>query len=134
MTRVRGGTNELRIETGRYPITNRDRRLEVHERQCLLCFSGEIEDECHFLLDCARYEDLRVKMFEVVKRVMLKQGEKLEEVRKTEEGKLRLMVGLIGDGETGSDAMDLRFAALVFCKRAMKRRNGLVMSELDQKT
>jgi hypothetical protein len=44
------------------------------------------------------------------------------------------MVGLIGDGETGSDAMDLRFAALAFCKRAMKRRNGLVMSELDQKT
>lgn len=85
-------------------------------------------------MDCARYEDLRVKMFEAVKRVMLKQGEKVEEVRKTEEGKLRLMVGLIGDGETGSDAMDLRFAALVFCKRATKRRNGLVMSELDQKT
>ena len=27
MTRVRGGTNELRIETGRYAITNRDRPL-----------------------------------------------------------------------------------------------------------
>ena len=29
MTRFRGGTNELRIETGRYPfITNQDRRLQ----------------------------------------------------------------------------------------------------------
>src|SRR3954453_8514468 len=40
MTRLRGGTNELRIETGRYPITNRDRRLEIHERRCLLCMCG----------------------------------------------------------------------------------------------
>ena len=45
MTRLRGGTNELRIETGRYPITNRDRRLEVEERRCLICMSVEIEDE-----------------------------------------------------------------------------------------
>ena len=45
MTRLRGGTNELRIETGRYPITNRDRPLEVNERRCLICMSGEIEDE-----------------------------------------------------------------------------------------
>ena len=39
MTRLRGGTNELRIVTGRYPITNRDRRLEVEERRCLICMS-----------------------------------------------------------------------------------------------
>ena len=52
MTRMRGGTNELRIETGRYANTNRDRRLEIEERRCLLCMSGEIEDEKHFLLDC----------------------------------------------------------------------------------
>ena len=29
MTRLRGGTNELRVETGRYAITNRDRPLEL---------------------------------------------------------------------------------------------------------
>ena len=52
MTRLRGGTNELRIETGRYAITNRDRPLEVNERRCLICWSGEIEDETHFVLDC----------------------------------------------------------------------------------
>src|SRR5689334_7668464 len=32
-TRLRGGTNELRIETGRYPITNRDRKLDERERR-----------------------------------------------------------------------------------------------------
>ena len=37
MTRLRGGTNELRIETGRYPNTNRDRRLDEEERRCMLC-------------------------------------------------------------------------------------------------
>ena len=45
MTRLRGGTNELRIETGRYPNTNKDRRLDEDERRCLLCMSGEVEDE-----------------------------------------------------------------------------------------
>ena len=36
MTRLRGGTNELRIETGRYAITNRERRLDESERRCLI--------------------------------------------------------------------------------------------------
>src|SRR3954447_19594425 len=66
MTRLRGGTNELRIETGRYPITNRDRPLEVNERRCLICMNGGIEDETHFLLDCCVYEDLRQEMLDVV--------------------------------------------------------------------
>ena len=44
MTRLRGGTNELRIEIGRYPVTNRDRPLAVSERRCLICMNGEIED------------------------------------------------------------------------------------------
>ena len=47
MTRLRGGTNELRVETGRYAITNRDRPLELTERRCLICLNGEIEDETH---------------------------------------------------------------------------------------
>ena len=68
MTRLRGGTNELRIETGRYPITNRDRRLEVEERRCLICMSGEIEDESHFVVDCAFYDDLREKFNNVLKK------------------------------------------------------------------
>ena len=135
MTRLRGGTNELRIETGRYPITNRDRRLEIHERRCLLCMSGDVEDERHFLIDCILYEDLRVKMWKTVERIVLSKEERLAEVRKDEEGRRRLMTALLGEGVTArSDAMDLRTAALIYCKRAMARRNELVKNELDQWT
>jgi hypothetical protein len=135
MTRLRGGTNELRIETGRYPITNRDRRLESHERRCLLCMSGDVEDESHFLIDCIVYEDLRTKMWETVERIVLTKDEKIGDVKKDEEGRRRLMNALLGKGVTArSDAMDLRTAALVFCKRAMGRRNRLVKHELDQGT
>ena len=89
MTRLRGGTNELRIEKGRYPNTNRDRRLEIHERICLLCMSGEIEDEKHFVLDCVVYGDLRRKMFEVVRKKNegRKKEEEIEETLKTEAGR-----------------------------------------------
>lgn len=134
MTRLRGGTNELRIETGRYPNTNRDRRLEIHERRCLLCLSGEVEDEKHFVLDCVMYEDLREKMFEVVKRVLLKKEETIEEVMNDEAGKQRIFAGLLGEGAESSAQLDLRNAALAFCKRAMKRRNGVVVGQLDQRT
>ena len=37
MTRLRGGTNELRIETGRYPNTNRDRRDWTRMRGDVCC-------------------------------------------------------------------------------------------------
>ena len=62
MTRLRGGTNELRIETGRYAITNRDRPLELNERRCLICLNGEIEDEtfCDELLCVRRSESENV--------------------------------------------------------------------------
>ena len=59
LTRIRSGTNELRIETGRHqkPIE------KEHERVCRSCMSGEIEDERHFILDCTSYEHLREEMY-----------------------------------------------------------------------
>ena len=135
MTRLRGGTNELRIEQGRYPNTNRDRGLETFERRCLLCMSEEIEDEKHFVLDCVVYEDLRRKMFEVVKEEMLTKKEKIEELLNSEVGRQRIFQGLLGDGEAGSEGKAaLRCAALEFCRQAMKRRQGIVVTLLDQRT
>ena len=135
MTRLRGGTNELRIETGRYPNTNRDRRLDIEQRVCLLCMSGEVEDEKHFVLECVMYNDLRKKMFDVVKKVMLKKEEEIEEVMKTESGPRRILNALIGDGvEDAEDRVELRRVALDFCKQAMNRRNGIVLNDLDQRT
>ena len=78
MTRLRGGTNELRIEKGRHRVTNRDQILHESERVCLICVSGEVEDECHFLIDCVEYEDLREKMFRIVEEKFLS-GERADE-------------------------------------------------------
>ena len=83
-TRLRGGTNELRIEKGRHRATNRDHILHESERVCLICASGEVEDERHFLIDCAEYEDLRETMFDVVDEKMKENCAK--EVRKEEQG------------------------------------------------
>ena len=130
MTRLRGGTNELRIETGRYPITNRD-RVEVEERRCLICMSGEIEDESHFVVDCAFYDDLREKF----KNVLMKEGIEFGEERKTEAGKKRLMQLLLGTGLQGANkeaAAKLRQETLNFCRDAMRRRRAVVL-RLDQR-
>ena len=133
MTRLRGGTNELRIEKGRHRATNRDHILHESERVCLICASGEVEDERHFLIDCAEYEDLRETMFDVVDEKMKEDCAK--EVRKEEQGKQRLMDALIGRAVADkSAAVGLRNAAMTFCKRAMKRRNDIVTRYLDQKT
>ena len=134
MTRLRGGTNELRIETGRYAITNRDRPLELSERRCLICLNGEIEDETHFLLDCCVYEDLRQEMLDVVSSTLSRQLQPIEigKARKDEEGRKKIRAALVGELFTSDP--ELRAAALHFCKRAMKRRNNIVREVLDQKT
>jgi hypothetical protein len=134
MTRLRGGTNELRIETGRYAITNRDRPLELSERRCLICMSGEIEDETHFVLDCSVYEDLRQEMLDVVSSTLSRKLQPIEvgKARNEEEGRKKIMAALVGELFTSEP--ELRAAALHFCKRAMKRRNKIVREVLDQKT
>ena len=134
MTRLRGGTNELRIETGRYAITNRDRPLELSERRCLICMSGEIEDETHFVLDCSVYEDLRQEMLDVVSSTLSRKLQPIEvgKARNEEEGRKKIMAALVG--ELCTSESELRAAALHFCKRAMKRRNKIVREVLDQKT
>jgi hypothetical protein len=53
MVMIRGGTNNLRIETGRYE------KLEEKERICIFCESGEVEDERHFLCRCEAWKDDR---------------------------------------------------------------------------
>ena len=52
LARLRSGTNELRIETGRH---------EGLERKDRTCWFGcnVVEDEQHFLKECWMYEDLR---------------------------------------------------------------------------
>ena len=51
---MRCGNNRLRIDMGRR------RKEKVQDRICLVCGSGQVEDEKHFLLDCVAYNDLRL--------------------------------------------------------------------------
>jgi hypothetical protein len=57
MTALRGGTNPLRIETGRWAGEL------VEDRTCMLCAKGEIEDEVHVLLCCSTYERERRELY-----------------------------------------------------------------------
>ena len=54
MARIRSGTNNLRIETGRY---DRPRQLEEF-RICKICYR-ETESEEHFLKRCIAYDNIR---------------------------------------------------------------------------
>ena len=88
--------------------------------------SGEIEDESHFVVDCAFYDDLREKF----KNALMKEGIEFEEERKTEAGKKRLMQLLLGTGLQGANkeaAAKLRQETLNFCRGAMCRRRAVVL-------
>ena len=52
-TRFRLRSHSLAIETGRH------RNIPREHRTCLYCDSDQVEDEVHFLLFCAFYDELR---------------------------------------------------------------------------
>ena len=62
MSQFRCGILPLRIETGRYGTNY----IPDSERICILCKSGEIEDEYHFVFDCKQYEIYRKELFSVM--------------------------------------------------------------------
>ena len=47
------GILPLRVETGRF------QNMELNERKCIYCNSGNIEDENHFLFHCSHYDHIR---------------------------------------------------------------------------
>ena len=60
--KLRGGTAELRIETGRWWV-----RVRRDERICTMCDSGEVEDVDHFLLHCTGLVEERMEMERLMK-------------------------------------------------------------------
>jgi hypothetical protein len=56
LAKFRAGVPPINIEFGRY------RGLPREQRKCFSCVS-EIEDECHVLLYCPIYEDIRYDLF-----------------------------------------------------------------------
>src|SRR6185295_19084578 len=61
LTMLRGGTNNLRIETGRW------KKEREEERVCRVCMGEEVEDEKHFLLRCPMYARERANMFKKIR-------------------------------------------------------------------
>ena len=62
LAKLRLGVLTLRIETGRFVRP----RLPAEERLCLICNSGEVEDEAHFLLRCETYRVEMQHLFEKI--------------------------------------------------------------------
>ena len=61
ITRMRCGSSFLRIEVGRWE------KLDREDRKCLVCVTGAVEDEKHFLLDCYIYGKDKEIMFQEIK-------------------------------------------------------------------
>jgi len=64
LKRLRCGSNDLRIDTGRWD------GLTVDERLCRLCGTGDVESEKHFLIDCNYYQDERTRLWESLDRLV----------------------------------------------------------------
>ena len=97
---LRGGTNYLRIERGRW-VGERE-----EERLCNVCLCQEVEDERHFLLACLMYVRQRVEMFDRIReKCKLDYVEQMEE-----EWQLNVLIG-IGWKKKGNGDQEALFAA-----------------------
>ena len=65
LTSIRTGSNKLRIETGRWKKPKEDRI----DRKCRACFTGKVEDESHFILECEAYQSLRQSMYDNIRTI-----------------------------------------------------------------
>ena len=60
LAQFRSGVLPIRVETGRF------KREAIEERVCIFCDKGEIEDECHLVMSCDKYGNLREQMFDYI--------------------------------------------------------------------
>jgi len=116
-SKFRSGTNELRIETGRWS----KERLEL--RNCLVCGKLELEDERHLLLHCISFEQLRQTMITAISN-RTAQRYQLTLMRDNDAW---MMDSLLGHGVTElKDRIVFRQEAGKFLYRAMQRRAELI--------
>ena len=108
LTMLRGGTNRLRIEIGRWT------RVEGFVK----CLSNEVEDEKHFLLMCPIYAKEREEMFERIS----EECEVNEIVRMEVEEKMQILIG-IGWRKKGKE---IRRRVVDYIKRANEIRKRYI--------
>ena len=83
LVKLRGGTNRLRIEKGRW------KKEKAEERLCIFCDRKEVEDETHFMLNCKAYEEERKEMWNEYEEIT---GSKKEQLS-TDIEKLKALIG-----------------------------------------
>ena len=69
MLKLRGGTVAFQIEIGRW------HGLKREEQMCKECDSGEVEDVCHWLLQCSAWNHLRQPLLQAMDDVDFSTGE-----------------------------------------------------------
>ena len=73
LMKLRGGTAAFQVEVGRW------RGVKREERICKECQSGEIEDVCHWLLQCPAWDHIRQPLFTAQALKDLPEGATLEQ-------------------------------------------------------
>ena len=61
LTKLRISCHDLRIETGRH---TKPHKTPIDQRTCMMCDSGAVEDEYHFITSCTLYVDKLKKLKE----------------------------------------------------------------------
>ena len=110
LTMIRGGTNKLRIETGRWA------RESENERVCNVCLQEQVEDEKHFLLACPSYVKERVEMFERIREECKIVA--IDEM--SEEDQLQILIGV------GTKEEEIRDIVLDYLKKAYEIRKKYI--------
>ena len=124
LSKLRGGTNRLRIEQGRY------KKEKLEDRVCVFCETKEVEDERHFMLKCAAYSDLRGIMWTELES---EAGLKLDCLT-SDESQLNVLIGDAlqpGEEEERNSTKTLIYTGVVrvvmkFITTAMNRRRTLL--------
>ena len=112
LSMLRGGTNKLRIEIGRW------RGEKVEERVCDVCLTTDVEDEKHFLLYCPMYVRERVEMFE-----RIREETEIGDIERWEEiSILRVLIGVEGRKE----GRKVRSIVLDYMRKAYEIRSRYV--------
>ena len=107
----RGGTNKLRIETGRWT------KEEESQRVCNVCLCDQVEDEKHFLLVCRLYERERSEMFH-----MIRERCEIDVAKEEEEHQIQILIG-VGWRKKGKQ---IREIVLDYMKKAYEIRKRYI--------
>jgi hypothetical protein len=123
MTKLRGGTNRLRIEKGRYETNEEGEPLSPEQRTCQICMTGAMEDEEHFMLHCQSYADIRHRMWQSIERTTNGQ---VTQAHCLAAGTKKALNTLIGDEHQGEALYrDVARAAKKYIQLAIMRRKSI---------